>query len=309
MNWPGLDKSDRLPGAPGLLKNKASTGFSDNNTRESRKSGSFSGNWMARNPQILSTYGRVKFLQRHLFPVVARFERVVAVSFAFPEEVLKPLVPEGLEIDSFDGLGFVTVALVWTRNLRPAGFPKVLGRDFFLSGYRIFTRLEDHDGRRLRGLQIIRSETDKVGMVVLGNLMTGYHYRKVLVAEECDGVESRVVTSLASAETTLDVRFRSVNGTAELPLGSPFKNGREARRFAGPMPFTFSSQGAGSFVVVQGTRQSWKPSPLVVDDWEVGLFREAPFNGVAPVLANAFEVRDVDYRWERGRVVKRGEVE
>jgi hypothetical protein len=117
----------------------------------------------------------VELLQKHPFPVVAHFERVVAVSFAFPEELLRPLVTQGLEIDSFEGLGFVTVALVWTRSLRPAIFPKLLGRDFFLSGYRIFTRLQDDDGRRLRVLKIIRSETDKSGMVVLGNLMTGYH--------------------------------------------------------------------------------------------------------------------------------------
>lgn len=64
-----------------------------------------------------------KRLRRHPFPVVARFERVVAVSFAFPEEILRPLVPSGLEIDTHEGLGFVTVALVWTKNLRPAGFP------------------------------------------------------------------------------------------------------------------------------------------------------------------------------------------
>ena len=185
----------------------------------------------------------MKFLKVHPFPVVARFDRVVAVSFAFPEEVLRPLVPEGLEIDSFEGLGFVTVALVWTRSLRPAMFPKFLGRDFFLSGYRIFTKLEDDDGRRLRGLKIIRSETDKSGMVVLGNLMTGYQYRKVVVAEERNGAASRVVTSIPGGERTLDLRFRSVDEGSDLPKDSPFKDWRQARRFAGPMPFTFSPQG------------------------------------------------------------------
>ena len=58
-------------------------------------------------------------------------------------------------------------------------------------------------------------------------------------------------------------------------------------------------------MVVEGGRQSWKPGPVAVDSWKVGLFGEAPFRGVTPVLANAFEVRDVDYRWERGRIVKR----
>jgi hypothetical protein len=112
------------------------------------------------------------YLQSHPFPVVARFERVVAVSFAFPEAVLAPLVPEGLTLDGFEGLGFVTVAMVWTREMRPAGFPRWMGRDFFLAGYRVFTRMRDPSGRNLRGLRILRSETDKRGMVFFGNLMT-----------------------------------------------------------------------------------------------------------------------------------------
>src|SRR6267378_2943496 len=103
-------------------------------------------------------------IKRHPFPVAAWFERVAAVSFAFPEAVLRPLVPSALEIDAYEGLGFVTVALVWTRRLRPAGFPAFLGQDFFLAGYRVFTRLRGESGRRLRGLNILRSETDQSRM-------------------------------------------------------------------------------------------------------------------------------------------------
>lgn len=69
--------------------------------------------------------------ERHPFPVVAWFDRVIAVSFSFPEEVLRPLVLEPLELDSYHRHGFVTAALVWTRGLRPAGFPAFLGQDFF----------------------------------------------------------------------------------------------------------------------------------------------------------------------------------
>lgn len=68
---------------------------------------------------------------------------MVAVSFAFPDETLRPLVSKGLVIETHEGLGFVTVAMVWTKKLRPAGFPAALGQDFFLAGDRIFTRLQD----------------------------------------------------------------------------------------------------------------------------------------------------------------------
>jgi hypothetical protein len=44
-----------------------------------------------------------------------------------------PLVGPGLEVDAYDDWGFLAIALVQTESLRPQGFPRWLGRDFFLS--------------------------------------------------------------------------------------------------------------------------------------------------------------------------------
>jgi Uncharacterized conserved protein (COG2071) len=246
-------------------------------------------------------------LKRHPFAVVAWFDRVVALSFAFPERILGPLVPDRLEIDGYEGFGFVTVAMVWTRKLRPAGFPEFAGQDFFLAGYRIFTRLHDATtGRCLRGLRILRSDTDKRRMVWLGNLMTGYRYRLVRLRTEVHGPSIRVLTSLADGTPTLEVVVDAGSGDAGLPAGSPFPDWRTARRFAGPMPFTFSPEQDGSFTVIEGSRETWTPRPVAVTRWDVGLFRESPLNEATPVLANAFMVENVAYRWKKGRAVKPG---
>lgn len=248
----------------------------------------------------------MEFLKRHPFPVVATLERVLAVSFAYPESALQPLVPAGLEIDGYEGLGFVTVALVWTRRLRPAGFPAALGQDFFLAGHRVFTRLRDRSGRRLRGLKIIGSETDKRRMVRLGNLMTGYGYRRVEVAIERAGTITRVRTTRADGRPSLDLTVDDRGGDIPLPAGSPFPDWRTARRFAGPMPFTFSPRGDGSFVVVEGNREAWTPRPVELTSWQVALFDEPPLRGIPPRAANAFAVDGIPYRWERGRIVHPG---
>lgn len=248
----------------------------------------------------------LNYLRRHPFPVNARFERAVAVSFAFPESILRPLVPEALEIDTYEGFGFVTAAMVWTRNLRPAGFPAILGQDFFLAGYRVFTRFHDDSGRRLRGLNILRSETDKRRMVWMGNLLTRYRYRHVNVKIQKSDQETRVETSLADGSPTLDVTFGSSSESAVLPEGSPFGDWQTARRFAGPMPFTFSAEDDGNFVVIEGSRQDWVPRPVIVKKWQVSLFNEPPLRGTKPILANAFAVEGVSYRWKRGRIVRPG---
>ncbi len=253
----------------------------------------------------LVSLGRLKNpLQGHPFPVLARFERVVALAFAFPKSTLANLVPKGLELDVYEDVGFVAVALVWTRDLRPAGFPEWLGQDFFLAGYRVFTRMRDESGRNLRGLKIIRSETDKQRMVVLGNLMTGYNYRKVDVGITSMGDETRIITSVADGAKSLDVTLDLVNEPTELPRGSPFPDWRTARRFAGPLPFTFSPESDGSFIVVEGRRADWVPRPITVKNWQVGLFEETPLCGVEPILANAFAVENISYRWSKGRRIQ-----
>ncbi len=247
-----------------------------------------------------------KHLRRHPFPVVAWFERVVAVSFAFPEAVLRPLVPSSLELDLYEGLGFMTLALVWTRRLRPAGFPAFLGQDFFLAGYRVFTRLRDVSGRRLRGLKIVRSETDRRRMVWVGNLFTRYRYRHVNVAIRAEGAETHVRTSLGNGTPTLELTFDAGEASAPLPAGSPFPDWHAARLFAGPMPFTFSAEDDGTSVVIEGSRQNWLPRPIIVKKCKVGLFAEPPFQGTTPILANAFGVNDISYRWEKGRIIRPG---
>ncbi len=245
-------------------------------------------------------------LRCHPFAVVARFERVVAVSFAFPEAILRPLVPDGLEIDTHEGLGFLTVAMVWTKGLRPARFPEFLGQDFLLAGYRVFTRLREESGRRLRGLKIIRSETDKKRMVWAGNLLSSYNYHHVNVRTTESGSETTVETSRADGTRTVALTFGRAGDEIALPVGSPFRDRHAARLFAGPMPFTFSPRSDGRFIVIEGTRQDWTPRPIPVKNWEVSLFQEKLFRGTKPILANAFSVEGIDYRWEKGRIVSPG---
>ena len=196
--------------------------------------------------------------------------------------------------------------MVWTKNLRPAGFPELLGQDFLLAGYRVFTRVREQSGRGLRGLKIIRSETDKRRMVWAGNILTAYNYRHVRARVTESDSEMTVETFLADGTRTVLLTFGRPGDAVALPAGSPFADWHTARLFSGPMPFTFSPRSDGRFVVIEGTRETWTPKPVPVKNWQVGLFEEEPLRGNTPLLANAFAVADVNYRWERGRIVTPG---
>jgi hypothetical protein len=50
-----------------------------------------------------------------------------------------------------------------------------------------------------------------------------------------------------------------------LPEHSPFADWKEARRFAGPLPFTFTyNKDTKEVLFIEGVRQNWTPNPVKV---------------------------------------------
>jgi hypothetical protein len=240
-------------------------------------------------------------LKRHPLPVEAFFAHSLVLTYALPQEILTPLLPPGLRLDTFENYGFVAIALVQTRGLRPQVLPPAFGQDFFLSGYRIFARYRSPQGRELRGLRILRSDADSRLMVVAGNLLTHYAYRlaRVKLRERDDILSVEIRTPQCEAD--LKVRAYLDSKPAPLPGGSPFPDVETARRFAGPLPWTFDwEKETHSIVRIKGVRKVWNPQPVRVDVDYATFFDHAPFGGVQPILANAFHLCNVPYRWERG---------
>src|SRR5206468_10459169 len=115
-------------------------------------------------------------LKRHPLSVRADFEFVLSITYALQPVALSKFLPSGLRLDEWNGLGFLAAAFVQTRRLRPALFPAFAAGHYFFSGYRVFCRYLTVDGRELRGLRIIRSDTDRGLMVTTGDLLTHYNY-------------------------------------------------------------------------------------------------------------------------------------
>src|SRR5262249_20257539 len=136
--------------------------------------------------------------------------------------------------------------------------------------------------------------------------LTSYKYRHVRASIVERGGQTSVKTTAIDGTSLVEFEFDQPAEPIAMPAGSPFSDWKEARQFAGPMPFTFSPEADGSVVVIEGARQNWTPRPVRVKHWRVSFFDEEPLRGCTPILANAFAVRDIDYRWQRGRVIKPG---
>jgi uncharacterized protein YqjF (DUF2071 family) len=240
----------------------------------------------------------LNFLKNHPFAVAAHFESSIVLTFAVPKEQLQDLIPSALTLDTYqDKYAFIAVAMVQTKELRPKGFPKFMGNDFFLIGYRIFVRYTSKAGKNLRGLYIIKSETNKKKMEFLGNIFTNYNYTTTDILQSCND-DSKIIQSQQS-------KFKVVINTqavkVALPSLSPFEDWKEARRFAGPLPFTFTYlQNLQKMLIIEGVRQHWTPKPIQIEAYEFDFIKSLGLSDV--VLANAFIIEDIPYWWKAGVV-------
>ena len=239
------------------------------------------------------------FLKNHPFAVEAFFESSLVFTFAIPKEQIQQLIPECLELDTFnDKWAFIAVAMVQTKSLRPKGFPKMLGNDFFLIGYRVFVRFKNKAGKHLRGLYILKSETDKKKMEFLGNIFTHYNYTTTDIKQHKQDGTTEINSKKSNFKVLID---NSDNENIALPIGSPFSDWKEARRFSGPLPFTFSyNQVDKEVLIIEGVRENWKPTPVKVINYNFSFINDMKLTDT--MLANAFIIKNIPYYWKKGKI-------
>lgn len=238
----------------------------------------------------------LSFLKDHPFPVEAFFDSSLVLTYAVPVKELQHMLPPCLEPDTFNNeWAFIAAAIVKTKYLRPKGFPEWMGNDFILTGYRIFVRYTTSEGKRLRGLYILRSETDKKKMEWLGNIFTHYSYRTTDIQLTSDN--NNITVSSSGSRIAIEATFPE---DIPLPATSPFKEWKEARRFAGPLPFTFTFDPKSKEVlIIEGVREHWTPTPVHILKDNIGFIEDLQLRDIR--LANAFIIRNIPYHWKKGR--------
>ncbi|MFM7683759.1 MAG: DUF2071 domain-containing protein [Bacteroidota bacterium] len=240
----------------------------------------------------------MNFLKNHPFAVEAYFEKSLVITFAVPKTELFDKIPVCLELDTFqDKWAFVAVALVQTKDLRPKGFPRFLGNDFYFIGYRVFVRYKTNKGKNIRGLYILKSETDNKKMEFFGNIFTHYSYSTIDIQETKTDKSKTIFSEQSGFQLIIDQGVDKVY----LPEESPFTDFKEARRFAGPLPHTFNyDEKSKKVIIVEGVREHWVPNPIQVQSVRFDFINSLKLNGL--VLANAFEINQIPYFWKKGRI-------
>ena len=239
------------------------------------------------------------FLKNHPFAVEAFFKSSLVFTFAIPKEQIQHLIPECLQLDIFkDKWAFIAVAMVQTKDLRPKGFPKVFGNDFFLIGYRVFVRFTNNAGKNLRGLYILKSETDKKKMEFFGNIFTHYNYTTTDINQAMQNGSIEINSIKSGFKILVD---NTGNKNISLPDESPFSDWKEARRFAGPLPFTFTyNSETNEVLIIEGVRENWIPKPIQIAQQNISFLNSLNLQNAT--LANAFVIKDIPYFWKKGKI-------
>jgi uncharacterized protein YqjF (DUF2071 family) len=237
-------------------------------------------------------------LKNHPFAVEAFFEQSLVLTFAVQKEQLQSFIPDCLQLDLLNNQwAFIAIAMVQTKGLRPKGFPKFMGNDFYLIGYRVFVRYTNITGRHLRGLYILKSETNRKKMEWMGNIFTHYNYSTTDILQK----EEKQFFEISSSHSNFKVKIDKAEADIALPENSPFADWKEARRFAGPLPFTFTyNKVSKEVLIIEGVRQNWEPAPVKVIEYDFAFLDSLKLEN--PVLANAFVVRKIPYYWKKGKI-------
>jgi len=241
------------------------------------------------------------FFKSQPFAVRAHFDFSLVLTFSIPKDQAIKRLPAPLLPDTFDEKhAFLAIAIVKCNGLRPVFFPAFLGQDFYLTGYRIFSKYININNKRLRGLYILQSQTDKELMKYLGKIFTRYQYRTSDVSLEYKNNIGYIRSELSDME----IIFREKGEEIVLPDGSVFPSWKEARRFAGPLPFTFSvDQLKNEILIIEGVRENWNPEPVEILNYKIPYL-----HGFDAQLASAFMVKNVPYSWKKGKIEQLVEV-
>ena len=135
-------------------------------------------------------------------------------------------------------------------------------------------------------------------MTFFGNIFTHYNYTTTDISMK----QVKNHTCINSINSGLEVCFTKDGESIKLPVSSPFSNWKEARRFAGPLPFTFTIDEINNEVlIIEGVRQHWKPKPIKVIDYNIDFINKLNFD---IQLSNAFIIENIPYYWKKGKLEK-----
>lgn len=226
--------------------------------------------------------------------------RRVLLNFRADPAVVAPLIPRPFELIEQNGYALVGICLIRFAELRPAGWPRLLGWSPQSMAHRAAIRFEGADGIE-EGVYIFRRDTsDRAVSLLGGHLFPGVQSKAAFEGVEMNGsVELAIQTRRAVA----DVSFRAAKTRRWTAQSKLFSSLDEATVFLARGDCGFSP--SGNSRCLEGMRLSiehWRAAPLTVDNLRASFF-ENPlrFPPGSVEFDHALLMENVAHHWWRVR--------
>ncbi len=206
-----------------------------------------------------------------------------------PDDLERLLCP-GINVDLIGGRGHLAVAFVDQRDFRPRGAPQWAGRDFFMVEYLAFVTYESSDGRQMRGLYLLQSDTPSTLACIGSRIFSHYQFRKIDLRVSETSTTKRFASTKAGIDVTISLDADS--------RGDAWAGFEELSR---PRSFNFQHlKRSNATLVIRGVLKGWDPRPTTVLNADVAAVDGMGITFDGP--PKAIEVDNVEYLWRNSRV-------
>ena len=219
-------------------------------------------------------------------------DRRILVNFAADPDVIKKIVPSPFSPKIYDGKSIVGICLIRLKNIRPKGFPDIIGISSENAAHRIAVEWKENNEMK-EGVFIPRRDTSSfINNLAGGRIFPGqHHHSKFDVKEENNHYH---VAFENSDGTTVSI---DADKTDSLNQDSIFKNLENASAFfeAGSLGYSPNDK---NFDGLKLKTYNWKVDPLEVSSARSGFFEnESIFPKGSIKFDNALLMTWINHEW------------
>jgi hypothetical protein len=222
-------------------------------------------------------------------------KRRILANYRVDADRLRALLPEPFRPQLVGGYGIAGICMIRLGQIRPMGFPAMLGVSSENAAHRIAVEWEDAGVTR-RGVYIPRRDTSsRFNTLVGGRLFAGvHHHARFDVKESEETFHVGIVSDDGVTRVSIDARCAD-----ELPKDSIFGSLAEASAFfeAGGVGYSPGSK-AGSLDGLELRSEGWKVEALDVERIESSFFDDrARFREGSAAFDCALLMRNIAHEW------------
>lgn len=222
-------------------------------------------------------------------------KRRLLVNFRVAPDVIRRQLPASFTPKVHDGWAIAGICLIRLEEIRPNGFPRLLGLSSENAAHRIAVRWDDRTGLH-EGVYIPRRDTGSIiSHLAGGRLFPGEHQRAVFQVRD-DG--ERVDLHMRSVDGAAEVRVVGRTAAA-LPSTSCFQSLSEASGFFEPGSVGYSATASGQRLdgIVLKTHE-WSVAPLAVEEVYSSYFANSNLFPAGSVTFDcALVMRNISHEW------------